>query len=45
MSDQRNESTGDKGGGARTGPQTSRSVKYSQEITSPDQEPERSKRP
>jgi hypothetical protein len=32
---------GPDGGHLRTGPQTSRSLKYSQEVTSPDDEPER----
>jgi hypothetical protein len=31
----------DSGGGVRTGPATSKSIQYSQEITSPDEEPER----
>src|SRR3954452_16422128 len=32
---------GPDGGHVRTGPDTSKSIKYSQEVTSPDQEPER----
>jgi hypothetical protein len=32
---------GPDGGRVRTGPETSKSIKYSQEITSPDEEPER----
>jgi hypothetical protein len=32
---------GDGGGGVRTGPGTSKSIEYSQEVTSPDDEPER----
>ncbi|MFL6121317.1 Rho termination factor N-terminal domain-containing protein [Actinophytocola sp.] len=33
--------SGDEGGGVRTGPGTSKSLKYSQEITSTDDDPER----
>jgi hypothetical protein len=32
---------GPEGGHVRTGPETSKSLRYSQEITSPDEEPER----
>src|SRR4051794_25472255 len=32
---------GGEGGGVRTGPGTSKSLKYSQEISSPDDDPER----
>lgn len=35
------EDAGPDGGRLRTGPETSKSLKYSQEITSPDEEPER----
>ncbi|WP_433272175.1 Rho termination factor N-terminal domain-containing protein [Actinosynnema sp. CS-041913] len=34
-------SEGDAGGGVRTGKDTSKSLRYSQEVTSPDNEPER----
>lgn len=37
----RGDGGGDEGGGIRTGPDTSRSLKYSQEITSTDDDPER----
>lgn len=35
---------GPDGGQIRTGPETSRSLKYAQEVTSPDEEPERAGR-